>query len=79
MLLSIKIDNVYADETISKTLIDVEVPNPPTEPDAHEDWADEHLMPLTGTGRTHGEAGYFVEITAAEHPALVGRTYEWGI
>jgi len=80
MLLSIKIDNVYEDgETISKTLIDVEVPDPPTEPEPHEDWAYDHLFTLTGTGRTHGDAGYFVEIIAAGHPALVGRTYEWGI
>lgn len=89
MLVSLKIDNVYEDgETITQTLFDIEVPDAPTEPDEHEEWAEENLYPLTGTGRYAGneageettpDAGYFVEIIAAGHPALVGRTYEWGV
>jgi hypothetical protein len=82
MRLTLKIDNVYDDGTITNTLYDVEVPDPPSpvyKSDEHDDWADSELLPLTGTGREEGDAGYFVEIIAAEHPALVGRTYEWGV
>jgi hypothetical protein len=38
-----------------------------------EDWGMEHLMQFTGTGRTTGEAGYFVEVLESpERPSLVG-------
>lgn len=89
MLLTLKIENFYEDgDKSATTLYDVEVPDPPTEPEPHEEWAEEHLYPLTGTGRYAGndageertpDAAYFVEIIAASHPALVGRTYEWGV
>jgi hypothetical protein len=82
MNLSIKIENVYEDgEEITETKT-LDVPFPPTfdtESEDHQDWAYDHLFTETGTGKTEGDAAYFVEITACEIPVLIGTTYEWGI
>ena len=88
MLITLQIENVYADgDSTRETLYDVKVPKAPTDPDEHEEWAEDNLFPLTGTGRYAGngtdettpDAAYFVEVLAAEDPALVGRKYEWGL
>jgi hypothetical protein len=79
MKMTLKIDNIYEDgEQVTNTLYDVEVPKPTGGSEALSEWAYDHLFPLTGTGRTEGDAGYFVEIIAAEDPALVGSEFEWG-
>jgi hypothetical protein len=78
MHITIKIDNVYDDETVSNTII-TEVPDAPSDIDEREDWAFDHLFPLTGTGRVHGDAGYFVEVLTCTDPTLVGQKFEWGI
>lgn len=78
MILNVQITNVYGDEEITSTE-HIDVPTAPlSDSDDLEDWADEHLLPLTGTGRTEGEAGYFVEVLSApDQPELVGREFEW--
>lgn len=79
---TLDIDNVYevTGETIHTT-VEVEVDVPPAEgTDDYQEWAEEEIMPHTGTGQTKGDAGYFVEISKCEvMPELVGRTFEWGI
>ncbi len=42
-----------------------------------DDWADEHLFPLTGTGRETGAAGYFVKVIESTDPDLIGKDWEW--
>jgi hypothetical protein len=82
MQLSIKIDNIYEDGDKVTETKDIDVPEPPnldTESERHQDWAFDYLFPFTGTGRTHGDAGYFVEILASDDAALIGNEYEWGI
>lgn len=81
MKLTVKIDNVYPDGTVTRVMmVDVPAPEVVDRGDHESEWAEDHLLPLTGTGRTEGDAGYFVEITECrEVPELVGRNYEWGI
>lgn len=74
MKLKIKCTNVYAGEEIVNVQ-DVDVPAPDSDftNDELEDWGMEELMQFTGTGRTSGHAGYFVEVLeCAERPELVG-------
>lgn len=81
MRLHLQILNCYPDADVPDEA-DVEVPRPKdlTSDEGMETWAYAHLFPLTGTGRTEGDAGYFVTITdSPEMPALVGRRFEWGI
>lgn len=80
--LHVKIENVYEDERVVKDEGGLEVPRPRDVDDVEgmDSWAYAHLFPLTGTGRESGDAGYFVTITGSpDLPALVGRTFEWGI
>lgn len=71
-----QIDNVYPDETVSR-MVEARVENPWSD---WSEWAEEHLFPLTGTGRTEGDAGYFLTITRCDEvPELVGQEFEWGI
>lgn len=75
--IEVKVENVYPDGTV-RTNAEAEVPLPPLQD--LDEWAEEHLMPLTGTGRTEGDAGYFLTITKFDaRPELVGTEYEWGI
>lgn len=82
--MTIKIENVYPDGTVEFEK-DIEVPRPPEDPDERAessddgDWAYDHLYPHTGTGRTKGDAGYFVTIIKCEEDeSLVGEEFEWG-
>lgn len=45
-----------------------------------QDWVDDHLFSMTGTGRTKGDAAYDLTVTASSRPDLVpvGLTYAWG-
>lgn len=73
------VDNVYADGTVTRDYVEPVEPPAPGDDDL-EDWAEDVLFPFTGTGRTEGDAGYFLKITACERrPELVGRTFEWGV
>lgn len=87
--LALKIDNIYEDGDRVVTEPVVMVPEPPRldDADALDEWADEFILPATGTGKTEGDASYFVEViavdpsllsTGKEHP-LVGRKFEFGI
>lgn len=42
------------------------------------DWAYDNLFPLTGTGRTEGDAWYDVLITDSSNEELIGRTFYFG-
>jgi len=82
--LELNIDNIYEDGESITNLVEVEVEEPwaPVENwEELEIWADECLQEHTGTGRTEGEASYFVEITKApeEWQSLVGKHFEWGV
>lgn len=72
--LTLSITNVYDDDELAH-FETKEVPAPNGED--LDDWADEHLFPLTGTGHTTGAAGYFVKVVESSDPELVGRDWEW--
>ena len=78
MKLTAVIDNIYedGDEIVTTETADVPAPEPGQDRD---DWAEDYLFPLTGTGRTDGDAAYFLRITECEDPSLVGAEFEWGI
>lgn len=82
--LTLDIDNVYDDGTIRTTEV-VTAPAPDTEIDelgglvVEDDWLQEFIHPATGTGREHGESGYFVKVIAASDPAFVGLEWEFGL
>lgn len=81
--LDLRILNTYEDgDEYTTVKCGVEVPPPPVEEysDAYTDWADEHIFPHTGTGRTKGDSWYDVTVTASSAPHLipVGTTYEFG-
>lgn len=78
MNISVEIENVYEDETVV-THVWSDVPHPDEGEVDLEDWAEEHLYPLTGTGRHEGDAGYFLTVTACDDATLVGCNFEWGI
>lgn len=42
-----------------------------------QDWFDEHLWHLTGTGESAGDWCYFLTIVEASDEALIGQSYEW--
>lgn len=69
--------NVYDDETV-KTTADAVVPAPTEEQWAGklDEWASEHLQPLTGTERA-GDAGYYLRIDASSNPDLLDLRFVW--
>lgn len=79
--LTVEFTDVYDGEEYVRTE-DVYAPAP-TAGDDLDEWAEENLFPLTGTGREHGEAAYFVKVLSApcldpNVPDLTGKTWEWG-
>ena len=72
--LTLAITNVYDDDELAH-FETTTVPAPDDED--LDDWADEHLFPLTGTGRTDGAAGYFVKVIESTDPDLIGKDWEW--
>lgn len=80
MKIELKIDNIYEDGEEITTRAGTDVPAPGEGEELLDAWAEEHLLPLTGTGKAEGDAGYFVTITACdERPDLVGREFAYGI
>jgi hypothetical protein len=77
----IKVENHYGDDVVRlEKVLAIPVPEVDDAEDEYEEWAEEHLYPETGTGRTEGDACYFVTITRFdERPDLVGREFEWGV
>lgn len=75
---SLHIVNTYEDgEVITTEITGAEVATPPPAGDL-DDWAEGTIDPLTGTGKTNGDAWYDATITASSEPSLVGTTYEFG-
>lgn len=76
MKVKIKATTVYAgDPEEYVTIQTVDVPSP-GEGDP-EDWANDYLLEFTGTGRTSGTGGYFVEVLECGlRPDLVGTKAE---
>lgn len=83
VVVSLRIENTYEDgDEVITTPTDVAVPAPPHagDEDAYNDWANDYIMELCGTGRTKGDSWYDVEVTATSAPELlaVGTTFEFG-
>lgn len=76
--ISVLISNAYDDGTEVFTTDTASVPAPPADEDDRDEWWQEHVLPLTGTGHPHGNAIYEVWITDSDHPDVVGLTYEFG-
>lgn len=76
MQISVRVDNTYNDGTITKHYtVDV----PVADPDDVDEWSEDYIFPLTGTGRSDDYAGYETKVTACdEQPWLVGRVFCWG-
>ncbi|GGO94124.1 hypothetical protein GCM10011584_34440 [Nocardioides phosphati] len=70
------IENVYSDGTVREVLT-VQIPTPNAE--ALEEWADDCLFPLTGTGWYGGDGIYIVTVVDSSEKNLTGRTFTWGI
>lgn len=81
--LTLDIENVYEDGEKIKTTVETEVPDPPATGDSDDDfdWSYDHIFPHTGTGKTGGDAFYFVTVRESSHPGLipVGTEYEFGL
>lgn len=78
MQITVKIENTYDDGSVftEKT---TDVPTPLLNDEDMEEWWNEHIFPLTGTGREKGYAIYEAKITKCDDlPQLVGESYEWG-
>ncbi len=74
------IDNHYPDDKITVT-VETQVPAPPAlDTDEYEDWEQDHIFPLTGTGRD-GDSCYFVTVASSSDPAMlpVGTEFEFGL
>ena len=78
MQITVKIENTYTGGTV-KTEWSGEVPEPLLNDADMEQWWEDHIYPLTGTGDSSGEyAIYEAKITKCDElPQLVGETYEW--
>lgn len=77
MIIEATFTNIYedGDEVVLHKTLTVAMPGV----EVWDEWAEDWLLPETGTGRTEGDAGYFVEVTRADQcPGLVGRKFEWG-
>ena len=76
---SLAIDNIYPGEVIRTSAKNVVVPAPEDVSDtgALEEWAAEHLLAYTGTGRVDGDSSYDLTVTASQMPELIGRTFEF--
>lgn len=44
------------------------------------EWDQDHIMPLTGTGRTDGDSWYDVTVTSSDRPDIlpIGQTFDFG-
>ena len=75
----LEIENVYPDamSTTHLTNIDVTPPSALTD-EALDDWADEELFPLTGTGREGGNPMYQVSINGSSDSRLIGLSFSFG-
>ncbi|WP_031513660.1 hypothetical protein [Streptomyces sp. NRRL F-5123] len=74
------ITNTYEGGAEIKTeaVVTVPLPLPAEDTDERSDWADDHIFPETGAGRTRGNAWYDVEIVESSVPELLGLTFRFG-
>lgn len=83
--ISLEIENHYElHGQIDTSVTDKVIPAPPTrrtnrDSDEWDNWAQDHILPFTGTGREKGNASYFVTVTACSDPALIGEEFEFGV
>ena len=84
-----RVENYYietGDEIETWPVADLPLPPAPLPEDGNDasdevdQWLQEELFALTGTGRTKGDATYDLEVRASSRPDLVpiGFTHEWG-
>jgi hypothetical protein len=81
--LELEIENHYDGDVVT-THKTVTVPVPPEDEDSDEytDWLydEDGIFEATGTGRTEGDAAYFVEVKASTYKTAipVGKAWEFG-
>lgn len=81
MTIVVEIENTYPDQTITKRYTRV-VPMPLLNDDDMEEWWEDEIFPLTGTGPEMSDQYAIYEakiIKCDELPQLVGETHEWGV
>ncbi|MEV6487242.1 hypothetical protein AB0M20_01195 [Actinoplanes sp. NPDC051633] len=79
--ISLSIVNTYElYPTEVTTVTDVVVPAPPdaADADAYDQWADDHIIQYTGTGRCDGDSWYDVTVTDCSDPRLIGAEFSFG-
>lgn len=78
VVVSLTIVNGYGDGLEQVTAVEnVTVPAPSSA--SLDEWADEHLFPLTGTGRHGGESWYAVTVTSSSDAQLTGHVFTFGV
>lgn len=89
--LKLEIENVYEDGEEVTTHVEADVPAPSLPPwvdtlsdeeeDERNEWEQEHIFPVTGTGKVEGDSAYFVEVLGSSDEALipVGTKWEFGL
>ena len=78
---TLEIDNIYDGDTI-QTTVQTSLPPPPSldhDSEEYSDWEYDYIFTHTGTGRTSGDSGYFVTVTASDRPEMlpVGTEFEF--
>lgn len=84
---TLEIDNVYEDGESIQTFVETEIDPPPTDAELEndedgklrDDWEQENIFEHTGTGKTEGDAGYFVKVLQSSDPERLppGTMYEF--
>lgn len=77
--IKVRVDNIYEDGEEITLEREAAIAAPPADENERSDWEQEEIFALTGTGRTTGEAGYFVEVLESSDPDVipVGTEYEF--
>jgi hypothetical protein len=71
------IENIYPDAVIQTLVHNEPVPVPTSlDRDELDEWAMEHLFPVTGTGREDGDSSYTIRVTRSSDQQLVGQVFE---
>lgn len=77
--IKLRIDNAYdsGHDSVAE-ITTTELPDPSAyDRETLREWADEHLFPLTGSGREHDNAYYAVKIESSDNARLIGLWWEW--
>ena len=76
---TLEIDNIYDGDTI-QTTVQTSLPPPPSldhDSEEYSDWEYDYIFTHTGTGRTSGDSGYFVTVTASDRPGDAPPARAW--